>query len=233
MMEAPAGARGTWKGRAVRIYIDSADEAAIVEALASGYVYGVTTNPTILRRAGARAAGVPALARMALAAGARELHLQVYSDDTAAMVREGRALAELDPQRVVVKIPATAAGYAAAAQLAADRVRVTLTAVYTIRQAILAASVGAAYIAVYVGRMGDAGLDALGLVAAMQRTLDAQHAPVAILAASIRDAAEIEALALAGVATVTLPPPVLSQLLDSPLTAAAAASFGADAGAIL
>ena len=217
----------------MRIYIDSADEAAIAAALATGYVYGVTTNPTILRRAEVRAAGVPALARMALGAGARELHLQVYAGDTPAMVREGHALAELDPQRVVVKIPATPAGYAAAAQLAADRVRVTLTAVYTVRQAILAASVGAAYIAVYVGRMGDAGLDALALVAAMQRTLDAQHTPVAILAASIRDAAEIEALAAAGVATVTLPPPVLGQLLDSPLTAAAAAAFGADAGAIL
>jgi transaldolase len=170
---------------------------------------------------------------MALAAGARELHLQVYSDDPAAMVREGRALAELDPQRVVVKIPATAAGYAAAAELAAEHVRVTLTAVYTVRQAILAGSVGAAYIAVYVGRMGDAGLDAQALVATMQRTLDAQRAPVAILAASIRDAAEIEALALAGVAAVTLPPPVLGQLLDSPLTAAAAAAFRADAGVIL
>jgi transaldolase len=149
------------------------------------------------------------------------------------MVREGRALAEVDPQRVVVKIPATPAGYAAAAQLAAKQVRVTLTAVYTVRQAVLAASVGAAYVAVYVGRMRDAGFDALALVAGMQHTLDAQHAPVAILAASIRDAAEIESLAAAGVATVTLPPPVLGQLLDSPLTAAAAAAFRADAGAIL
>lgn len=217
----------------MRIYIDSADRQAIREALASGYVYGVTTNPTILRRAGVRAGEVPDLVRAAVAAGARELHLQTYAADSAGMLQEARALVALDRDRVVAKIPATPAGYAAAAELAAARVRVTLTAVYTVRQAILAGSVGAHYIAVYLGRMRDAGLDALAVVAAMQRALDVQRLPVAILAASIRDPAEIDALAALGVATATLPPAVLRQLPDSPATAAAADAFTEDARAIL
>jgi transaldolase len=216
----------------MRIYIDSADMTVIEAALACGYVYGVTTNPTLLRRAGVRVEAVPGLAREAIARGAREIHLQVYSGDTAGMLREGGALAQLDPDRVVVKIPATAEGYAAAAHLAARGARVTLTAVYTVRQAVLAQSTGAKFIAVYLGRMRDAGLEALDLVGRMQLALDAQRAEVDILAASLRDPAELEPLAEMGVATATLPLPVLRQLVESPQTAEAAGVFEEDAQAI-
>ncbi|MDQ2809227.1 MAG: transaldolase [Chloroflexota bacterium] len=218
----------------MRIYVDSAERDAIRAALAMGWVWGVTTNPTLLRRAGVRTGDVPGLVRDALAAGARELHLQTYSDDAAGMVAEGRELAALDPvrRRVVVKIPATAAGYVAARQLVARGLRVTLTAVYTVRQAILADAVGAAYVAVYLGRVRDAGDDPLALVGAMQQALAAAGSGMAILAASVRDGTEIEALAPLGIATVTLPPAVLHTLLDSPATAAAATTFLDDARAI-
>ena len=216
----------------LRIYIDSADIKAIAEALATGYVYGVTTNPTLLHRAGVRADRVPELVRLAVDHGARELHLQVYSANAPSIVREGNMLAQLDPERVVVKVPATAEGYAAAARLARQGLRVTMTAVYTVRQAVLAASVGARYIAVYLGRMRDAGMDALSVVAHMQRMFDAQSAPVQILAASVRDPEETEALAELGVATVTLPPDVLKRLVYSPHTEAAAEAFLQDARAI-
>ncbi|MFL5732347.1 MAG: transaldolase family protein [Chloroflexia bacterium] len=216
----------------MRIYIDSADVAEIREALASGYVYGVTTNPTLLRRAGVRAGEVPNLVRQAIELGARELHLQIYADDQEGIVREAHALAELDPERVVVKIPATAVGYAAAARIAGRGLRVTLTAVYTPRQAILAHAVGAKYVAVYLGRMRDAGLDALNIVGQMQRVLDVQRSAVEILAASVRSPEEIEALAELGVATATLPLKVLRLLPESDHTAAAAGTFSEDARAI-
>ena len=200
--------------------------------MGSGFVHGVTTNPTLLRRAGVRAAAVPDLARLAVGEGARELHLQVYASDTAGMLEDAAFLHGLDPARVVVKIPATAPGYAAAGRLARQGVRVTLTAVYTVRQAILAGGAGAAYIAVYLGRMRDAGMDAEGLVGQMQRALSAAGDGVEILAASIRDPAEVETLAALGVATATLPPAILERLLDSPATDAAAATFAGDASAL-
>lgn len=216
----------------MRIYIDSADKGEIREALSSGFVYGVTTNPTLLRRAGVRVGEVEGLARQALAWGARELHLQTYSGETEAMVREGVRLAGIDAQRVVVKIPAVAQGYAAAAQLAAQGLRVTMTAIYTVRQVILADAVGARFVAVYLGRMGDAGLDALGLVGQMQRTLTIQGSRVEILAASVRSPEEVDSLAELGVATATLPWKVLSRLVESEATAAATATFLDDAKAI-
>ena len=216
----------------MRIYIDSADITEISEALASGYVYGVTTNPTLLRRAGLRAAAVPELVHEAVALGAKELHLQTHSENMAAILDEAGLLAKLDPERVVVKIPATAVGYSAATRLVEQGLRVTLTAVYTVRQAVLAHAIGAHYIAVYLGRMRDRGLDALQLVGRMQRVLDVQGSEVEILAASVRSPGEVEDLAELGVATATLPLKVLRQLPDSDATSAAAATFLEDSQAI-
>lgn len=67
----------------MRLYVDSADLNAIERALATGYVHGVTTNPTLLRRAGLHRDDIPTLVRSAVAAGADEIHLQVLEDDAA------------------------------------------------------------------------------------------------------------------------------------------------------
>lgn len=209
----------------MRILIDSADLHAVERAMASGYVYGVTTNPTLLQRAQVRIGQVPALAKQILALGARELHLQVYSGEIEEMLKQAAQLVEIEPSRIAVKIPATSPGYAAAARLAAQGVRVTLTAVYTVAQAILAQSVDARYIAVYLGRMRDDGLDALSLVGQMQHALNAQQAQVEILAASIRTPAEVEQVAEIGIRAVTLPGAVLEQLPESPRTMAAVVAF--------
>jgi transaldolase len=216
----------------VRLYIDSADIQEIEQALRTGYVYGVTTNPTLLEKAGVQARDVPFLATRVFSSAARELHVQVYSEETGLMIREAETLAALDPARVVVKIPATPAGYAAASQLAARGVRITMTAVFTVAQVILAQNVGARYAAVYLGRLNDEGVDGLALVGQMQRTLTVQRAEVEILAASIRATADVEALAELGVATVTVPAAVLRQLPDSPRTAAAVAAFAQAARAL-
>jgi len=216
----------------MNILIDSAAIDDIRHALGTGFVAGVTTNPTLLRRAGVRADGVPELARQALAAGAREIHLQVYAADVAGMLAEARQLIALDPARVVVKLPATPDGFRAAQRLAQDAARVTLTAVYTLRQALLAQSVGASYIAIYLGRMRDAGLDAMALASRMQALLNAQAAPVAILAASIRDPDEVVALAQVGIGAATLPAAIIERMLESEATERAAEVFGADARAL-
>src|SRR6266508_1580981 len=216
----------------MNILIDSAAIDDIRHALDTGFVAGVTTNPTLLRRAGVRAAAVPTLVQQVVAAGAREIHLQVYAADVAGMLAEALQLIALDPARVVVKIPATPAGFCAAQRLVQGGARVTLTAVYTLRQALLAQSVGAAYIAIYIGRMRDAGLDAMALAGQMQALLNAQAAAVAILAASIREPDELVALGQACIGAATLPVAIIDRLLDSEATAQAAEVFGADARAL-
>lgn len=216
----------------MRILVDSADLAAIHDALDTGFVAGVTTNPTLLWRAGVSRSGVRALALAALEAGAGEVHLQAYASDTAGMVRDGLELEAIEPARIRVKLVATAAGYAAAAVLAAESVIVTMTAVYTLRQVLAAQSVGARSIAVYLGRLRDAGTDPIDLAGRMQELLRAQGAGVEILAASIRDPDELADLALRGVASATLAPTILARFLDSDATARDGAAFAMDAQAL-
>jgi transaldolase len=121
---------------------------------------GVTTNPVLLERA-AVPCTVPAcqrLADQAFALGAHELMLQAWGGGREALVSCGLALSEPDRDRLVIKLPVTEEGTAAAAALAPLGVRVCLTACYAKHQAIVAVGVGAEYLAPYLGRIDDAGM---------------------------------------------------------------------------
>ena len=216
----------------MRILVDSADLGAIRDSLKTGFVAGVTTNPTLLRRAGVSRSGVLGLARAAFAADAGEVHLQAYAEDTPGMIREGFEFVELDSDRVHVKLVATPAGYRAAAALSAKGVNVTMTAVYTLSQALVAQSVGARSIAIYLGRLRDAGADPMALAGRMQDMLRAQGSDVDILAASIRDPDELAELAIRGVASATVAPAIIEHLLDSDATTRDALVFSTDARSV-
>ena len=82
--------------------------------------------------------------------------LQAWGGDRSSLVESGLALSEPDRERIVIKVPVTFEGTAAAAELIELGVRVCLTACYAKRQALVAVAVGAEYIAPYLGRMCDA-----------------------------------------------------------------------------
>jgi TalC/MipB family fructose-6-phosphate aldolase len=206
----------------VALYIDSADRAHVEELLAVGVFTGVTTNPTILERAGVPQDSQPEIYRWAAAAGAQEIFFQARGDDESTLVRAGVALAALGP-RVIVKLPATRAGIAATAELASRGLRTLVTAVYHPAQALLARAAGAAFIAPYVGRMTDQGRDGLLNSAKMAQTLEGSDCRV--IAASLRSLDDVAALAAAGVPDFTLSAPLCDALLADDLTVAAAQAF--------
>jgi len=212
----------------MRLYVDTADAEAITMAQATGYVFGVTTNPTLLRAAGRSRADLPALVQRAVSARAQEIHLQVLSDELGGMLKDAGALHALDPSRVVVKIPATATGLRAASMAAREGMRVTITAAYTVRQVVLAASVGAQYAAVYLGRLRDTGLDAMVVLRGMLDAVRAQHLTIQLLVASVRTADDVDSLAQLGVPAVTLPPAILFALPEHAGTTQAVQVFRDD-----
>lgn len=208
----------------MRLYVDSADRAATEDLLATGLFHGVTTNPTILRRAGRHVGDLPEVYRWAVAAGAREVFLQSWGDDAAALVRRGEELRSLGDE-VVVKVVASRAGASACAALARQGVPTLLTAVYDPVQAVVAAAAGATYIAPYLGKLAEAGRDAVGTVTAMQELLAATGSPTRILLASLRDAASIATLARHGVTHFTMGPDIAEELFADELTAQAVRTF--------
>jgi TalC/MipB family fructose-6-phosphate aldolase len=208
----------------VRLYLDTADRAAAEDLLRTGLFAGLTTNPTILQRSGLGVADTPEIYEWAVAAGAREVFFQAWGEDADTLVERGQRLRELGPE-VVVKVPASRAGAAACARLAAHGAPTLLTAVYAPGQVLVAAAAGATYIAPYLGRLNDAGRDGIAEVTAMQEVLAATGASTKILLASIRDVPSMVALARRGIDCFTIGPPVAEAFFAEHLTAAAVAAF--------
>jgi TalC/MipB family fructose-6-phosphate aldolase len=206
----------------MNVFVDTAvrDDAAAL--LRSGVFAGVTTNPTLLRRAGLSRADIPDLHRDLLAAGAGTVFLQATGPDAVALATDGRDLAALGDS-VVVKVPCTSAGLEAATALRRDGVPVLLTAVYSAAQALLAQQVGAAWIAPYVGRMTDAGRDGIAETLAIQQIC--ARSGVTVLAASLRSLADVATLAANGVGAFALAPGLARRLVDDDLSVAAAVEF--------
>ena len=101
------------------------------------------------------------------------------------------------------------------------------TAVYVLEQAHFAAQLGAAYAAPYLGRLEDAGVDGLALIAQMQSVLHGSG--TRLLVASVRTRDAYLALLRIGVGAITIPPSLFAELVDHESTIAAERAFLADA----
>jgi transaldolase len=213
------------------LYLDSANLTDLQTCLPHPAIHGVTTNPTLLRRAGITRATLPGLLATCLHLGARQVQAQVHAADTDGILADARQLVrQFNPGQLVVKIPATRDGLRAGAALSADGIPVTYTAVYAPEQAHFAGQLGAAYAAPYLGRLDDSGVDGLALVGQMQSLLAGTE--TRLLVASIRSRAAYLALLQLGVGAITIPPKLFTELFDHPATLDAERGFLADAAAL-
>lgn len=219
---------------ALRLLIDSADVQQWSDLWPLGLFHGITTNPTLLRRAGVPCTldSLVRLTDQALDLGFQELHLQAWGGTADAFLACAEALHARAPEAIVIKLPLTEAGLHAAALLGARGVRLTLTACYGSAQVLAAAALGAAYVAPYLGRISDSGVDGRAEVIRMQRCLDGAESPTRLLVASLRSLDDILALVPMGVDTFTLSPSLARQLWSHPSTEQAAAQFEVDALAV-
>lgn len=213
-----------------RLFLDTADASALKGLLPLGCFFGVTCNPTILKRDGVPCTldGLTRLTRAALDAGAVEVHLQAWGGSADNLLACARALLQIASD-VVIKLPLTREGVQAARPLIDQGTPVTLTGVYAVHQALTAASLGAAYVAPYHGRLADRGADATAAVLAMQKIVDKAMTGCRLLVASLRDPDTMAMLAAEGCDTFTVGPQVAQALFTDPHTSEAAEAFEADA----
>lgn len=154
-----------------------------------------------------------------------EFMCQAWGATSKELYECGMALTQNNRDRIVVKVPVTATGVEAAAMLVKANCRVCLTASYSHKQALIAASVGAEYIAPYLGRMNDAGKDGPEECMKMQSIIEGMQAETRVLVASIRDSQTMVDLAAEGMETFTISPEVARELFVEPMTKEAAAAF--------
>lgn len=221
----------------MHLYLDTADLNELADVLPHPLIHGVTTNPTLMKRARLRYDALPEFVRRVGDLGARRVHVQVRHRDVEGMLRDARGFRGLGgAAEVVVKIPATREGFDAAAELASGGAAVTMTAVCEPEQVVWSVLTGATYAAPYLGRLGDAGRDAPAVVAEMQRLLERYRAgaesDVRLLVASVRSREAFLELLEIGVEAVTIPVKLFGDLIEHDATREAEASFLQDAEAL-
>jgi len=208
----------------MRLYLDTADREAAEPLLATGLFAGVTTNPSILQRAGQGVDDIPDIYRWATTAGAGEVFFQSWGTDVDSLVGRAERLLDLG-SNVILKFVANQAGASACRVFAGRGQRTLLTAIYDPGQAMIAAAAGATYIAPYLGRLNDGGRDGIAEVVTMQRVLTATGSATKVLLASIRSVSDMVSLARHGVDCFTMAPAVAHHFFTDPTTAAAAETF--------
>lgn len=205
------------------LFIDSAVLAEVKTAVAQGFVAGVTTNPTIMAKAG----GEPErIIRELCAISPGPVFYQLTAPDFAGRVEEGLRFVAIGPEKVVLKVAATSENMRLMAALR-GRAVCAATAVYSAHQALVAGAAGARYVIPYVNRATRLLGDGLGLVAEIAEVVAAQEEPVEILAASIKTPAEAAQAVIAGADHLTLPLDILLALGDHELSDRAIAEFAA------
>lgn len=209
----------------MKFFIDTADIAEIRELAATGLVDGVTTNPSLVAKTGRdfleTVAEICAIVPGPVSA-------EVTATDHEGMLAEGRHLARI-AGNVAVKVPLTPAGLRTCKALTDEGTMVNVTLCFSAAQAILAAKAGATFVSPFVGRLDDIGQDGMALIDEICTIYDQYPAiGTEVLVASVRNPGHVVTAAKMGAHVATLPPAVLRQMFQHPLTDKGLAAFLAD-----
>ena len=198
------------------IFVDTADIEEIREAASWGVLDGVTTNPTLMFRAGTADRKEQTLKILEIVDG--PVSAEVISTEAPGMIEEAKEILSWS-DNVYVKIPVTAEGLKAMSVVAKwPNGRINATLIFSANQAYLVAKAGASFASIFVGRLDDAGLDGMEVVRQTRQVFDNYGFDCKVLAASIRGTAHVTESLLAGADILTMPFPVLKKMIGSPFT---------------
>lgn len=188
---------------------------------------GVTTNPTIISKENADF--------WTLVKGIREiigpdkmLHVQTTQKTAEGIVEEAKLLSERLGGEFYVKIPISEEGLKATMMLKKMGINVTVTAIFTPAQALLAAMAGADFVAPYANRLDNIIADGCAVVAEIVKQFEQYGLKTKVLAASFRNAEQVHKCSSVGCHSVTVSADILRKVITHPMTDAAIADFDKD-----
>lgn len=197
----------------MQFFLDTADIKLINHFKSLKLISGVTTNPAIMaKETGSLKKRVIEICNIVNG----PVSVEVIATDANGMLEQALKLSAIH-ENIVVKLPANRAGFETLGRLEDHNVPVNMTVVYTSMQALLCAKLGARYVSPFVGRLDVNSTDGVGLLSEIRRIFDNYNFNTKILAASMRNAIYVKSAALAGADVATIPPDILSQLMDSEL----------------
>ena len=198
----------------MKFFVDTANIEDIEKLIPTGFVDGVTTNPSLIAKQGADMAetikNICSIVNGPVSA-------EVTATDFTKMLEEGEYLASL-AKNVAVKVPLTVDGLKTCKSLREKGIMVNVTLCFSAAQALLAAKAGASFISPFVGRLDDIGEKGMDLIEDIVIMYENYAFETEVLVASIRTKQHVIDSAGIGAHVATLPPKVIYELYDHSLT---------------
>lgn len=198
----------------MKIFIDTANVDEIREVESWGILSGVTTNPSLIARAGRDFVEV---VKEISSIVDGPISAEVISLESKGMVKEAKELIKIH-KNIVIKVPMTIEGLKAVKILSKEGIKTNVTLVFSSAQALLAAKAGATYVSPFLGRLDDFGMEGMNLIEEIVTIFNNYGIETEIIAASIRHPMHAINAALAGAHISTIPFKVLEQMTKHPQT---------------
>ena len=209
----------------MKIFLDTAETQLIQDGFNTGLIDGVTTNPTLIMKSGRDPEEVY---QELIDFGLTDISMEVVGNRKE-MYQEGVRLAQKFGKCATIKVPCTPDGLAVCKELSRQLIKVNVTLIFSVTQAILSAKAGATYVSPFVGRVDDNSFGGLCLIKDISNTFTKQNwKRTEILAASIRNVRDVGRAFEYGANICTLPPTVFNKMYNHILTDKGLELFDAD-----
>ena len=198
----------------MKFFVDTANIEDIEKLIPTGFVDGVTTNPSLIAKQGVDM-GETIKAICSLVNG--PVSAEVTATEYTKMLEEGLYLASL-AKNIAVKVPLTFEGLRVCKALREKNIMVNVTLCFSAAQALLAAKAGASFISPFVGRLDDIGEKGMDLIEDIVIMYENYAFETEVLVASVRTKQHVIDASVIGAHVATLPPKVIYELYEHSLT---------------
>ena len=199
----------------MKIFLDTAETDVVRKHFKTGLIDGLTTNPTLIRKSGHKHEEVYQELKDI---GIKDISMEVIGNKEN-MVSEGKRLHKKFGKCSTIKVPCTPDGLDACKELSLEGIKVNVTLIFSVSQAILSAKAGARYVSPFVGRVDDNSFNGVELIAKISSLYQQQMVTgTKVLAASLRDVHSVADCFSVGADIVTMPPTVFEKMYNHILT---------------
>ena len=198
----------------MKIFLDTADTEVIRKYYETGFVDGVTTNPTLIMKSGRNPDDVYQEIKDI---GITDISMEVMGN-AQEMLDESMRLVDKFGSVSTIKVPCTREGLRVCKELSKEKIRTNVTLIFCASQAVLAAKVGATYVSPFVGRLDDQSVAGLEVVRSISELYQIHRMETKVLSASIRSVQRAIRSWYNGADICTMPPKILEQMYDHILT---------------
>ena len=209
----------------MKLFLDTADVESVKERVSTGFISGITTNPTLIRKSGRNPQHVY---QELIDLGINDISMEVVGDSEEELFKNAMGHVKTYGEKATIKLPCSVDGLKVCKRLHNVGVRTNVTLIFSVSQAILAALAGATYISPFIGRMDDNSLDGIKLINDITNIFKTQYINTMVLAASLRDVQSVGVAFGVGADICTVPTDVFDDMYNHVLTDKGIAQFNKD-----